>query len=134
MSRTALLPVIMLLVNVVLGSIGQLLLKYGSSRLSPVAGQGIGASLVGSFKGIFTPYIFLGFCIYGVSSIIWIRILRQVNLSFAYPMVSLSYVLVVLLSALIFREKVPWPTAVGLGLICMGVSLIGIGYANRSWP
>jgi drug/metabolite transporter (DMT)-like permease len=57
-----------------------------------------------------------------------IRILRQVNLSFAYPMISLGYVVVVVLSAVLFREKVPWTIVVGLVLICGGVSLMGIGY------
>jgi drug/metabolite transporter (DMT)-like permease len=123
---------IMLLVSVLLGSIGQIFLKYGSSRLATLTqGQGLFASLIDSFKGIFTPYVFIGFCIYGLSSILWIRILRQVNLSFAYPMISLSYVVVVILSAMLFREKVPWPTTVGLLLICGGVSLIGIGSAGK---
>lgn len=121
----------MLLVNVALGSIGQILLKYGTTRLGSLhAGQGFAASLIESFKGIFTPYVFLGFCVYGISSILWLRILRQVNLSFAYPTISLSYVVVVCLSALIFHEKVPLTTVGGLVLICAGVSLIGIGYAG----
>lgn len=122
-------PIVMILVNVALGSIGQILLKKGAMLLAQLPkGQGIAAGLMDSFKGIFTPYVFLGFCVYALSSVLWIRILRQVNLSFAYPLISLSYVLVVILSAALFHEKVPWLTAFGLAFICIGVSLIGMGY------
>jgi drug/metabolite transporter (DMT)-like permease len=68
--------------------------------------------------------------LYAISAVLWLRILRQVSLSFAYPMISFSYVAVVLLSALILKEKVPAITIAGLVFICLGVSLIGIGYGS----
>lgn len=120
---------LMLMVNVMLGSMGQLLLKYGMSKQHSMhVEQSFLMSLVSAFKGIFTPYVFLGFCVYGVSSILWLRIISQTKLSFAYPTISLSYVVVVCLSALLFHEKVPMIAALGLVLICAGVSLIGLGY------
>lgn len=119
----------LLMVNVMLGSIGQILIKHGTSKLNTLhASQGFFVSLVNSFKAIFTPYVFLGFCVYAVSSVLWIKILSQTKLSFAYPTISLSYVVVVTLSAVLFHEKVPWIAGVGLLLICGGVSLIGLGY------
>jgi len=122
-------PIVLILVNVVLGSIGQVSLRYGASLLGDLrAGQGIAASVLCAFKGIFTLYIFLGFSLYAISSVLWVLVLNQVSLSFAYPMISLSYVLVVLLSAVILGERVPLVSVGGLVLICVGVSLIGIGY------
>lgn len=121
----------MLLVNCVLGSVGQILLKFGSNKLSPIhSNQGFAASLFDSLKGILTPYVFLGFCVYGISSILWIRIIREVRLSFAYPMISISYIMVVLLSKVFFGDKITWTMSIGLLLICVGVSLIGIGYGG----
>lgn len=129
MSKSSMLPVIMILINVVIGSVGQVILRIGASQLGNLhSGSGIGSSLLGAFKGIFTPYIFVGLLIYAFSAVIWIFVLNQVNLSFAYPMISLSYVLVVVLSALFLHEKVPMITVGGLALITVGVSLIGIGY------
>lgn len=129
--KPSLLPVLIILVNITLGSIGQLCIRYGSSRLGDLReGQGILMSVLGAFKGIFTsPYVFGGLCLYGISAVLWIFVLNQVRLSFAYPMISLSYVIVVLLSALILGERVPPVTIGGLILICAGVSLIGLGYS-----
>jgi drug/metabolite transporter (DMT)-like permease len=122
--------IVMLLVNVLLGSIGQVLIKYGVNQLPKVhAAHSFAASMAGAFRGIFTPYIFLGFCVYAISSVLWIRILTQVKLSVAYPTISLSYVIIIGISALIFHEKVPWIAGAGVLLICIGVSFIGIGNA-----
>lgn len=121
----------MIFINIILGSAGQLLMKYGTTRLGALKeGQGIAAGMLETFKGIFTPHIFLGIMLYAISAVIWLRILRQVSLSFAYPMISFSYVAVVVLSALILKEKVPAVTIAGLVCICAGVSLIGIGYGS----
>ncbi len=130
-TRPSIIPVVVILVNVVLGSIGQISLRYGASQLGDLrVGQGLASSLLGAFRGIFTPYVFLGLLLYAVSAVLWVFVLNQVRLSFAYPMISLSYVLVVLLSALILGEGVPTVTIAGLVLICLGVSLIGVGYGT----
>jgi len=127
--KTSFVPIALILINVVLGSVGQISLRYGASQLGDLrAGQGIAASVLCAFKGIFTPYVLLGFCLYAISAVLWVLVLNQVSLSFAYPMISLSYVLVVLLSAIILGESVPLVTIGGLIFICLGVSLIGIGY------
>ena len=131
MSRPSMLPLIMIFVNILLGSIGQISLRFGAAKLGNLhTGQGIVGSLVSAFRGIFTPYVFAGLMIYALSAVIWIFVLNQVKLSFAYPMISLSYVIVVLLSALILHERVPLVTIGGLVLITIGVSLIGIGYSG----
>ncbi|MHB1455918.1 MAG: EamA family transporter [Armatimonadota bacterium] len=131
MNKPSLVPVVMIFINIILGSAGQLLMKYGTTRLGALReGEGIAAGILDTAKGILTPHIFLGISLYAVSAIIWLRILRQVNLSFAYPMISFSYVVVVLLSALILKEKIPGITVAGLVCICAGVSLIGIGYGS----
>ena len=130
MTKGSFVPVVLILVCIVLGSVGQLSLRYGASHLGDLrAGRAIAASVLCAFKGIFTPYVILGFCLYAISAVLWVLVLNQVNLSFAYPMISLSYVLVVLLSAMILGERIPLVTFGGLVLICLGVSLIGIGYS-----
>ncbi len=131
MSKHSMLPIILILVNVLIGSVGQISLRYGASHLGNLhTGSGVSAGLIGALKGIFTPYIFGGLLLYAISAVIWIFVLNQVSLSFAYPMISMSYVLVVVLSSLILHEKVPMITVGGLALIVMGVSLIGIGYSS----
>ncbi len=55
---------------------------------------------------------------------IWTVVLSKLDLSLAYPMVSMSYVLVVFLSWLILKEPVNVMRIAGLVVICGGVLLI----------
>ena len=132
MPKPSYVPILMILVNVMLGSMGQLSLKHGVNTLGGLsAGPGIPGLLIGSLRAILTPYVFMGFALYGISAIIWLNILSHVRLSIAYPMISLSYVVVVLLSSVLLKEKVSPVTIAGLLMICIGVSLIGLGYSQN---
>jgi multidrug transporter EmrE-like cation transporter len=42
-------------------------------------------------------------------------------LSYAYPFMSLAFVLVMFLSAVFFKEPVTIPKSIGLGLIILGI-------------
>jgi len=118
----------MLLVSVFLGTCGQLLLKTGINQAGKSADVPGVAALMAALKSIGSPWVFTGFICYGISSILWLMILRKVQLSWAYPMISLSYVFVVVLSALILHERPHWTVTIpGLVLIVTGVTLIGIG-------
>lgn len=131
MGKPSFNPLILLLISVTLGSVGQLVLKHGIGKIGGLhGGPGIAGMLAGAVKAIFTPYVFLGFAFYGLSSLLWLNVLSQVKLSTAYPMIAVGYVLVVILSAVFLREKVNPITVAGLVFICLGVSLIGVG-ANR---
>jgi len=117
-------PIAMIFTSVLLGTAGQLFLKSGMS------GMKIGAGISGfaaAIRAIPNPKVLTGFLLYGLSSIIWLVILNRVKLSVAYPMISMSYVFVVLLSALVFRERITPVMVLGLFLICGGVTLIGLG-------
>lgn len=131
MERPSFLPVVLILINVCIAAVGQIVLRYGAAKLGDLnPGKDIFASFLGAIKGMITPYVFLGLALYAISAVIWIVVINQVNLSFAYPMISLSYVLVVLLSAVVLHERVSLVTVVGLLFISGGVSLIGIGYST----
>jgi len=121
-------PVAMLLVSVFLGTCGQLLLKTGINQAGGKSTEVGSIALVNAIRSIGSPWVFTGFVCYGISSILWLMILKKVQLSWAYPMISLSYVFVVLLSALILHERPHWTITIpGLVLIIAGVSLIGLG-------
>lgn len=131
MEKPSIVPILLILVNVVLGSAGQLSLKHGVNCIGGLsAGPGPVGMLTGALRAICTPYVFLGFALYAISAVIWLNILSQVRLSIAYPMISLSYVVVVILSSVLLKERVSSVTVAGLLLICVGVSLIGVGYGQ----
>lgn len=117
----------MLIVSIFLGSIGQIMLKTGTKAGSTDAGA---AAITAAVKLLGNPWVIAGFFCYGISSIIWLMILKRVPLSTAYPMISFSYVLVVILSAVILKEPIRWQTIAGMMFIMLGVSMIGLGMAK----
>lgn len=124
---------LMILFSVTLGGFGQICLKKGASA----AQIAIAASPVQTFLNILTammrPFSLLGLSLYVLSTFVWFLVISRVRLSVAYPMISMSYVLVVILSALILREKVDWRfAAAGLFCISLGVSFIGFGMGTAA--
>ena len=59
-----------------------------------------------------------------MSAILWVVVLSNVEVSMAYPMVSLGYVMVVIVSWLFLGESVGWLRTGGLLLIIGGVVMI----------
>ena len=103
--------------------IGQVLTKKGQSMLGsyPV---NKGELILFLFKSLFTPYIFMGMLCAIIAAVSWIGALSKFKLSFAYPFVSLSYVLVMIASFVLFKERVYPIQWAGVLVICVGVFLI----------
>ena len=86
------------------------------------------ATVVAILHAMMTPKVLGGLAFYAVSTLFWLMAVSRVRLSVAYPLISMSYPLVVVLSATILHEQVRWPFAVaGLAFISAGVSFIGLG-------
>jgi multidrug transporter EmrE-like cation transporter len=51
----------------------------------------------------------------------WIGAMTKFELSYAYPFTSLAFVLVLVLSAIFFREAITFPKVLGLSLIVLGI-------------
>jgi drug/metabolite transporter (DMT)-like permease len=112
-----------ILISVLGGGIGQILLKKGMGLMGPV-------SLVpDQFTGLLVrlvtnPYVIAGLLVYGISTIFWLTALSRVELSFAYPFVSLSYALMLLASWQIFNEDISLLRVTGCLVVGLGVFLI----------
>ena len=102
------------LLSVALNSGGQLLFKAARS-IQP------NASMVELF---YHPETWLGFIIYGLSAICWLWVLSRAPLSLAYPILALTFPIVVAFSAFFFTEVVTPLRWVGVGVIVVGVSLL----------
>lgn len=67
------------------------------------------------------PVILSGFLSAFVASLFWMAAMTKFNISFAYPFMSLSFVLVFVLSVLLFGEPVTSQKVIGLSLIVLGI-------------
>jgi drug/metabolite transporter (DMT)-like permease len=124
-------PILMIAVNLLLCSFGQILLKLGmNAQKHEKAVSGAAAAVMGAFKSMLCPQVMFGLMLYGCSLVLWLMILKKVNLSLAFPMMSFTYVLVVILSSVILKERIISTTIAGLLFICIGVALIGVGMSH----
>lgn len=113
-----------LMIAIGLGAFGQISLKHGMSK-RPLGSADLGL-IPKVVSAVFTPYVLLGFACYGISSMFWLVVISPGgwNLSYAYPMIAISYVLVVLLSRAFFKEPVQPLQWLGILLMCGGLALV----------
>lgn len=71
--------------------------------------------------------LWAGLGLYGVSTGLLILALRDGELSLLYPVISLTYVWVTILSVLVFHERMTAWKVTGIATICTGVALLGKG-------
>ena len=119
-------PVALTLSSVLLGVVGQLLLKAGMGRVGPLRLGGTSAVAVAR-RMFSVPQVWGGLSLYGVAMLFWLAALSRLELSYVYPFLSLSYVLIVLAARLFLREAVSPTRVVGVAAICLGVFLIARG-------
>jgi len=78
------------------------------------------------------PYLVCGYLLYGVNLFLLTIALKKAELSFIYPFIGLTYVWVSIFSPLLFpSEKFVFVRLVGVFLIVIGISFIGIGGKNE---
>lgn len=115
------LNLLLILVNVGLAVSGQMLIKIGMQRVGVIDSSNVLQLLSRAFLNL---HVILGLTAYIVAAGTWIIVLSRVDLSFAYPMLSLGYILVLILSIYLLKEQVTPERAVGTLLIIIGVVFI----------
>lgn len=98
----------------VFGALGQLFFKLGSSGVTFNALSWI------------NPSILAGVLFYGISTVVFILILKKAELSLLYPVIATSYIWVALLSILVVGETVSTVNWLGFALIIGGVTLTSV--------
>jgi multidrug transporter EmrE-like cation transporter len=99
---------------------GQLAIKYGVSTKGELPASAL--EKLCFFSQLFlNPFIFTGFLSAFVASLFWMAAMTKFELSYAYPFMSLSFVLVFILSVFLFQESVTMTKVLGLSLIVLGI-------------
>ena len=117
------MTVVYIFISVLLGATGQVLLKKGMLLIGPLT---LSIAEIGDIllRLVTNPFVMLGLGTYVVSTVIWLVALSRVDLSYAYPFVSLSYVLMLLASWLLLHENLSPIRLLGTFVIVMGVFLV----------
>jgi drug/metabolite transporter (DMT)-like permease len=108
-----------LAVSILLGSVGQFLLKLAAQQLGQLSLAP--ASLA---RLALSPFVWAGVVLFASSMVLWIKVLTAAPLATAYPLVSLSYVVVLLLSWAFLGEPITGLKVAGIVAIMLGVALL----------
>ena len=115
--------ILIIVISVLLNASAQLLLKKGMMSYSDITFSlnDINFWLPSLLKNYF---LYIGFLCYGVSILIWMYILSRVEVSFAYPFLSIGYIITAIFGHLVFNEQLSFTRISGILIICLGVILI----------
>lgn len=107
------------LVPILMMTVGQTCAKAGALRAA--AGDGWVNGLLAA-----------GYLLLILRGLFWMVVVSQVKLVLAYPLMSLTYVLVLGIAAGVFGEAVTFNNLAGAACIIFGVTLLGLGEARLS--
>ena len=113
----------LILTGVLLNAVAQLALKasvrdMGEISLALSGSGGVALRLLGE------PWLWVGLICYGVSVIVWILALSRVDVSIAYPMLSIGYVVNAIAAWAWFGEALSLMRLGGIGVIILGVFML----------
>ena len=113
----------LILTGVLLNAAAQLLLKAGTNAVGHfefAAGNIVPVGL----RLALEPFILGGVACYVVSLVVWIMALSRVEVSIAYPMLSIGYAVNALAAWYLFGEAVTLTRLAGIGVIIVGVYIV----------
>ena len=113
----------LVMAGVLLNAAAQLLLKAGTNAIGAFEFSAGNVMPVGA-KIATQPCILGGMGCYVLSVVIWILALSRTQVSVAYPMLSIGYVVNAVAAWYLFGEAVTITRLAGIGIIMLGVFLV----------
>jgi multidrug transporter EmrE-like cation transporter len=113
----------LIVLGVLLNAAAQLLLKAAANRVGPIDIQPQSLALAARDL-VFSMPLIAGIACYVVSVIVWIVALSRADVSVAYPMLSIGYVVNALAAWALFGEALTPMRLTGIGVIVLGVFLV----------
>ncbi|WP_421445901.1 EamA family transporter [Agrobacterium tumefaciens] len=110
----------------VLNTLFQIFIKRGAENI-----DGKGATLLWVASALHSPWILAAIAVEVTCFFLWMKILSELDLSRAFPLSAVSYVLVIASGWLIFGEPAVALQVVGSLLILAGVWLIAFAKVDR---
>jgi drug/metabolite transporter (DMT)-like permease len=105
-------------VSIVMGSCAQVFLKRGVTQTTGVSGT---MHYLALFR---SAWVWAWAACFVIATGLWLVALSTIQVSYAFPLLSMGYVIVAVLSIAILRERVPALQWVAIGIITIGVALI----------
>jgi len=112
--------ILIILIGILFASLGQVFLKIGMNAVGSI-NTFTYSDIVSIFSNL---YIILGLLMYGLGTIFWLIALSQKDLSYVYPFISLTFIIVLFLSHFVLKEQVSTARIVGTIIIVGGLMIV----------
>ena len=113
----------LILFGVFLNAAAQLALKQGMRQVGHF--DFVAQNIIHVFFAVATNiYIWAGLFCYVISVAVWLLVLSRVEVSYAYPFLSVGYIVTACAGWFFFQENLSVTRLMGIAVICLGVWLI----------
>jgi len=112
--------ILVILAGILCASLGQVFWKIGMNAVGAIDSVSL-QTLAAMFT---SPLVILGLCMYGLSTVFWLVALSQKDLSYVYPFIALTFIIVLLLSKFLLHENVGAYRIFGTLVIIAGLLLV----------
>ncbi len=124
-------PIVIIIASLLASLAGEFLLKYamtasGELALDGAAGIAADMKLV-FFSRMISPYIYTGIVFYSLGFFLLLVVYNRVEISVAYPMLSLNFVFTIFIARFTLGEEINVYKMGGVALIVLGVIFLSRG-------
>jgi multidrug transporter EmrE-like cation transporter len=120
----------LLLISVSFAVAGQVTLKSAMNRIGRIGSAQVSEAGDTLLRAAKEPLLWVGLIFFGISALFWLVVLSRVPLSVAYPIVGISYILIVLFARIFLNEHVPTVRWLGVIVVALGIAIIGISFSR----
>ena len=113
----------LIILGVALNTVAQLCLKQGMLSVGTVSLE-LAGLLDLIIKAATSHFIMLGLTCYVASFAVWLMVLSRVEVSMAYPMLSVGYIVTAVFGYYFWGESLGIYKMIGIFLICAGVAVM----------
>lgn len=113
--------VLLVIISVALSTAGQTSLKFGLDKLTPTDKATTSSFIIASATN---GLVILGLFLFVGSVLVWMRVLADNELSWAYPLLGLSYVFVALSGWLLLGDRMTAMRISGIAFVILGAVLV----------
>ena len=115
--------ILLILSSVALNALAQLFIRQGMLKIGSVSLklEQLWNMCISFFSNL---YLWGGMLCYAVSIILWMVVLSKVNVSLAYPFLSVGYIITAVMAYFFMNEPLTLQKCLGIAVICLGVIIL----------
>ncbi len=116
----------LIILSVICCTATQVFFKKGVNSIESDSTKSIGHYVRFIGRVLITPYIWFGFITLVLWFLLWLVVLAQAELSIAFPLDSIQYLMILAASYFFLGERITWMRIVGTACIMLGIALVAV--------